>query len=95
MFKPLTRLAAVSVLEPGLSCSTHAVEEPGCLVALWAAAIAFCGRLCETSVSAAVVEVVELLLLLLLLGVRSDSARPDEDAVSLELAAACTSWYAH
>ena len=30
----LTRLAAVRILESGLSCNTQAVDDPGCFVAL-------------------------------------------------------------
>ena len=122
--RPLTRLAAVSVVEPGLSCSTQAVAEPGCLVTLWAAAMARCGRHPVASKSAAeeaVLKVGPLLLLLvlvllslvlllvllslvlllvllslvllllsLLLGAaESEALRPDVDALSSMLAAAC------
>lgn len=34
----LTKLDAFKVVDPSLSCRTKAVEEPGCLVALCAAA---------------------------------------------------------
>lgn len=34
----LTRLEAFRVVEPSVSCKTNAVDEPGCLVALCAAA---------------------------------------------------------
>ena len=56
----LTRLDALRVLDSSLSCRTRAVEEPGCLVALCAAANAVCGLRFESAKTAAVWSVCDV-----------------------------------